>query len=63
MRVPERAHPRVWMAIFGFVCLQMTTALPPIIGTAEHWLPKEKKFFLAHWREKLSGAAPTNIER
>ena len=63
MRVPERTHLRVWMAIFVLVCLQMTTALRPIIGTSEHWLPTEKKFFLAHWMENLSGAAATNIER
>ena len=63
LRVPERTHLRVWMAIFVLVCLQMTTALRPIIGTSEHWLPTEKKFFLAHWMENLSGAAATNIER
>ncbi len=48
------------MVIFLLVCLQMTTALRPIIGTSEHWLPKEKKFFLAHWSENLFAAAPTN---
>ena len=63
LRVPERTHLRVWMAIFVLVCLQMTTSLRPIIGTSEHWLPTEKKFFLAHWMENLSGAAATNIER
>jgi hypothetical protein len=39
----------VWMGIFLLVCLQMTTALRPIIGTSDTLLPTEKKFFLAHW--------------
>ena len=39
----------VWMIIFVTVCLQMTTALRPILGTSDSFLPKEKKFFLAHW--------------
>jgi len=41
----------VWMCIFVTVCLQMTTALRPILGTSDTFLPKEKKFFLAHWME------------
>ena len=57
LRVQERAHLKVWMGIFLLVCLQMTTALRPIIGTSDHWLPKEKKFFLAHWVENLSSDA------
>ena len=63
MRVSERTHLKVWMAIFLLVCLQMTTALRPIIGTSEHWLPQEKKFFLAHWMENLSSAATTKGEQ
>ena len=43
----------VWICIFVLVCLQMTTALRPIIGTSEDFFPKEKKFFLAHWFEVL----------
>jgi len=42
-----------WMIIFLLVVLQMTTALRPIIGTADDLLPKEKKFFLTHWGEVL----------
>ena len=38
-----------WVVIFLLVAVQMTTALRPIIGTSEHFLPKEKKFFLVHW--------------
>jgi hypothetical protein len=43
----------VWMSIFILVCLQMTTALRPIIGTSETFLPTEKRFFLAHWLDTL----------
>jgi hypothetical protein len=37
------------VVIFLLVAMQMTTALRPIIGTSENFLPKEKKFFLVHW--------------
>ena len=43
----------VWIWIFMLVCIQMTTALRPIIGTSETFLPKEKKFFVNHWAETL----------
>ncbi|MEA3206992.1 MAG: hypothetical protein QOE70_49 [Chthoniobacter sp.] len=55
LRVSDRVHVRVWTAIFILVSLQMTTALRPIVGKSEHWLPTEKKFFLAHWAENLFG--------
>jgi hypothetical protein len=44
---------RLWMIIFLFVMLQMTTALRPIVGTAETFLPTEKQFFLNHWAQCL----------
>lgn len=44
---------RLWEIIFILVCFQMTTALRPIIGTADSFLPKEKKFFLVHWKDCL----------
>ncbi len=44
---------RVWTAIFVLVMLQMTTALRPILGTAETLLPTEKKFFVVHWLQCL----------
>jgi hypothetical protein len=43
----------VWCLIFLLVLLQMTTALRPLVGTADTFLPTEKKFFLAHWTECL----------
>jgi len=40
-----------WSIIFVLVMLQMTTALRPILGTADTLLPVEKKFFLKHWSD------------
>jgi hypothetical protein len=48
----------VWAFIFVLVCLQMTSALRPIVGTSESLLPQEKKFFLAHWSDVLRQPAP-----
>jgi hypothetical protein len=56
LRVTDRTHLNVWALIFILVSLQMTTALRPLIGTADTWLPKEKKFFMAHWIDNLSGS-------
>lgn len=46
----------VWTVIFVAVALQMTTALRPILGTADTMLPTEKKFFLTHWADNLRTA-------
>lgn len=43
----------VWMIIFIVVSLQMTTALRPILGTSDTFLPTEKRFFLAHWFDTM----------
>lgn len=48
---------RCWTAIFIFVCLQMMTAIRPIVGTADSLLPNEKKFFLQNWAETLAAEA------
>lgn len=47
----SQAGLRVWAVVFVLVCLQLTTALRPIIGTAETVFPgaEEKKFFIKHW--------------
>jgi hypothetical protein len=42
--------------ILILVVLQMTTALRPIVGTADSFLPKEKKFFLNYWGECLKSS-------
>jgi MFS family permease len=52
-----RRHLRIWNLIFVVVCLQMTTALRPIIGTSETFLPREKKFFVAHWLDSMNAPA------
>ena len=48
----------VWVILFVLVGLQMTTALRPIVGKADTFLPTEKKFFLAYWGECLKLDAP-----
>ncbi len=45
-----------WVIIFLLVAVQMTTALRPILGTSETFLPTEKKFFLAHWSDCLKSS-------
>jgi len=53
---PARLHLKPWSVIYVLVCLQMMTTLRPIIGKSEHFLPGEKKFFLAHWLETVTAA-------
>ncbi len=40
---------KTWTVIFVLVVLQMSTALRPLLGRADTFLPTEKKFFIAHW--------------
>jgi hypothetical protein len=49
----RRGHLKTWGVIFILVCLQMTTTLRPILGRSDHFLPREKKFFVTHWAESL----------
>jgi len=42
-----------WIVIFVLVALQMTTALRPILGTSDRFLPDKKEFFLLHWNDCL----------
>jgi hypothetical protein len=51
----SRAGFHTWVIIFLLVALQMTTALRPIIGRADTFLPTEKKFFGTHWSDCLKG--------
>jgi hypothetical protein len=48
-----RSGFNTWTVIFLLVVVQMTTALRPILGRSDNFLPKEKKFFLSHWAECL----------
>lgn len=52
----------VWILIFVLVTLQMTTALRPIVGTAETLLPSKKEFFLSHWADWIRNPAPRGTE-
>jgi hypothetical protein len=45
---------RTWVVIFMLVALQMTTALRPILGKANTFLPTQKQFFVAHWGDCLN---------
>ena len=51
----SQAGLHVWAVIFVLVCLQLTTALRPIIGKSDTLFPgvAEKKFFLKHWADEL----------
>jgi hypothetical protein len=44
---------RTWIVIFILVVLQMTTALRPLVGTSNSFLPTEKVFFMSHWAKCL----------
>ena len=50
-----RSHAgfHTWVIIFLLVAVQMTTALRPILGTADTFLPTEKQFFVSHWGDCL----------
>ena len=50
-----------WIVIFMLVAVQMTTALRPLLGTSDSFLPTGKQFFLAHWSDCLK--ASTAISR
>lgn len=56
-REGNRARLKGWIAIFLLVCVQMMTALRPIVGTERTFLPTEKQFFLQHFFEMLDGDA------
>lgn len=50
----SNAGLNTWMLIFLLVTLQMTTALRPLIGKSDLFLPKEKKFFVTLWMDSLN---------
>ena len=54
----------IWFVLFVLVCVQMTTALRPIVGTSDTLLPAEKKFFAAHWLDVLEAPSkPAPVTR
>ncbi len=54
----SRSGLMAWSVIFILVALQMTTALRPIVGTADTFLPDGKKFFLQHWVDCIAAPVP-----
>ena len=50
----SQAGFHTWIVIFLLVAVQMTTALRPILGKSDSFLPTEKKFFLAYWGDCLT---------
>ncbi len=52
----------VWVIVFLLVALQMTTALRPIVGKSDRFLPKtdDKQFFATYWMNCLNAEAQTN---
>ena len=60
LRVGDRMHLKVIVHHLHLREPQMTTALRPIVGTSERWLPAEKKFFIAHWIESIARDAKSN---
>jgi hypothetical protein len=54
---------KVWMIVFVLVMLQMTTAVRPLIGTADTLLPTEKKFFVGHWIECIKQNSESSRSR
>jgi hypothetical protein len=56
----SQAGINTWIFIFLLVALQMTTALRPILGASDTFLPKQKQFFISHWADCLSAPADTS---
>lgn len=65
MQARSSGSLKTWVVIFVLVCLQMTTALRPILGKSEHLLPpsNEKKFFVGHWMDCFDEEAKANGTR
>ena len=47
-----------WIILFMLVAVQMTTALRPLVGKSDSFLPTSKKFFLTHWGDCLAPVTP-----
>jgi hypothetical protein len=53
----SNAGLNTWILIFVLVVLQMTTALRPIVGKADVFLPQKKMLFVTHWSDCLQAPA------
>jgi len=54
-------HLKMWMLIFVLVCLQMTSVVRPLIGTADTILPQEKRFFMVHWVKSMTAGIGVHV--
>ncbi|MCB1226711.1 MAG: hypothetical protein KDK99_12930 [Verrucomicrobiales bacterium] len=63
LKLRELSYLNLWIFIFILVTLQVSTAVRPIIGTADTFFPKEKRFFMQHWGEEMDTPAPTPAVR
>jgi hypothetical protein len=61
-RARSTAGLNIWIIIFMLVAVQMTTALRPLVGTADTFLPKEKKFFVSYWGECLKSPRSGSLD-
>ena len=61
-RARSRAGLNLWLIIFVLVAVQMTTALRPLVGTAETFLQKDKQFFVSYWAKCLSLPPPGALD-
>jgi hypothetical protein len=61
--VRSGAGLKTWTIIFVLVVLQMSTALRPLLGRADTFLPTEKQFFLAHWGDCLENQGQNDQAR
>jgi len=59
----SQAGINTWIIIFLLVALQMTTALRPIIGRSDTFLPTEKRFFISHWFDCIKQSADMEKQR
>ncbi len=58
----EKGPVRIWIGIFLLVTLQMSTTLRPLIGTSSQLFTSEKRFFLEHWGNEMSGNRHSNTD-
>ena len=48
-KAKSQAGLYLWIMIFLLTSLQMMTAVRPLVGKADTFLPAQKMFFVAHW--------------
>ena len=59
----DSLHLWIWCFMFLLVTLQVSCAVRPLLGTADTFLPGEKKFFLQHWADNLNAETGNKTAR